>query len=79
MPMERAWRRSCARTALARTLIIMPTAVAPIVAGFVFRYLFYPGSGLNACLASHISLSVPDTGILGSTSWGPPGLELTDI
>jgi multiple sugar transport system permease protein len=66
-------------TQLARTLIIMPTAVAPIVAGFMFRYMYYPGTGIIAYLASRIGLPVPDTGILGSTTWAPPGLEITDI
>jgi multiple sugar transport system permease protein len=66
-------------THLARTLIIMPTAVAPIVAGFIFRYMFYPGSGLLAYLGSLLGLPIPPTGILGSTGWAPPGLELTDI
>jgi multiple sugar transport system permease protein len=57
----------------------MPTAVAPIVAGFMFRYMYYPGSGLLAYLASRVGIPVPDTGILGSSSWAPPGLALTDI
>ncbi len=66
-------------TQLARTLIIMPTAVAPIVAGFMFRYMYYPGSGIIAYLGSRIGLPIPATGILGDPSWAPPGLEITDI
>ncbi len=66
-------------TQLARTLIIMPTAVAPIVAGFMFRYMYFPGNGVIAYLASLVGIPVPDTGVLGSPSWAPPGLEITDI
>jgi multiple sugar transport system permease protein len=66
-------------THLARTLIIMPTAVAPVVAGFMFRYLWYPGSGFLHYLATRIGIPVPATGVFGSSTWAPLGVQLTDI
>ncbi len=66
-------------TQVARTLIIMPTAVAPVVAGFMFRYLFYPGSGLLHYAATLVGIPIPATGVFGSSTWAPLGVDLTDI
>jgi len=49
-----------------RALLIMPTAIAPIVVGFLFRYLYAPQGGLVPWLLQAIFLPLPAAGLLGS-------------
>lgn len=63
---------------LLRSVLIMPTAIAPIVAGFLFRYLYYP-DGVLPQLLSWIGLQLPPQGILGSQRtafWAVLGTEV---
>ncbi|MCY4538716.1 MAG: sugar ABC transporter permease [Chloroflexi bacterium] len=48
-----------------RALLIMPTTLAPVVAGFLFRYLLEPKGGLLPWLLEGIGFPVPPQGILG--------------
>jgi len=61
-----------------RALIIMPTTVAPIVAGFMFRYLYY-SDGLITYLFSLMNIHLPKEGILGNASTSLLGVAFTDI
>ena len=48
-----------------RALLIMPTTLAPVVAGFLFRYLLEPKGGLLPWLLEGIGFPAPPQGILG--------------
>jgi multiple sugar transport system permease protein len=52
--------------AVARALLILPTTIAPIVVGFLFRYLYDPGAGLIPWVLHALYLPVPPQGLLGS-------------
>ena len=52
--------------AIARALLILPTTIAPIVVGFLFRYLYDPGAGLIPWFLRAIFVPVPSQGLLGS-------------
>lgn len=64
---------------LARTLIILPTAVAPVVAGFMFRYMLYAGTGVLPYVLALVGIHTPAAGVLGSGRWASAGIEMTDI
>ena len=49
-----------------RALLIMPTTIAPIVVGFLFRYMYDPGGGLIPWLLSSFGIPLPPEGLLGS-------------
>ncbi len=49
-----------------RALLIMPTTIAPIVVGFLFRYMYDPGGGLIPWLLSSLGVPLPAEGLLGS-------------
>lgn len=49
-----------------RALLIMPTTIAPIVTGFLFRYLYDPQGGLIPWVLRGLFLPVPAAGLLGS-------------
>jgi multiple sugar transport system permease protein len=51
---------------VARALLIMPTTIAPIVVGFLFRYLYDPAGGLIAWLLQASHIGTPPQGLLGS-------------
>lgn len=51
-----------------RALLIMPTTIAPIVVGFLFRYLYDPEGGLVPWLLQQAHVPVPSEGLLGSGS-----------
>ncbi len=53
---------------LFRALLIMPTTLAPVVAGFLFRYLLEPNGGLLPWLLEGIGFPVPPQGFLGSAT-----------
>lgn len=63
---------------LTRALLIMPTTVAPIIVGFIFRYLYY-NDGLIPYLLTSIRIPVPAEGILGNTSTALWGIIFTDV
>ncbi len=51
---------------LFRALLIMPTTLAPVVAGFLFRYLLEPKGGLLPWLLEGVGFPVPPQGFLGN-------------
>lgn len=51
---------------LLRAILIMPTTIAPVVVGFLFRYLFAPEGGIVPWLLKSIGLPPPPQGLLGS-------------
>ena len=53
---------------LARALLIMPTTIAPIVAGFLFRYMYDPQGGILPWLLRELFIPVPERGLLGSSA-----------
>lgn len=61
-----------------RALLIMPVAVAPIVVGFLFRYLFAPEGGLLTWLFRTAGLPVPPQGMLGNSSTALLSIGLAD-
>ncbi len=61
-----------------RALIIMPTTVSPMIAGFMFRFLYYT-DGLFAYLFSLVGVHLPKEGVLGNSSTALLGVAFTDI
>ena len=61
-----------------RAVLIMPVAVAPIVVGFLFRYLFAPEGGLLTWLFRTAGLPVPPQGMLGSSSTALLSIGMAD-
>jgi multiple sugar transport system permease protein len=49
-----------------RALLIMPVTIAPVVVGFLFRYLFAPEGGIVPWLMKSAGVPVPAVGLLGS-------------
>ena len=49
-----------------RALLILPTTIAPIVVGFLFRYMYDPGGGLIPWLLHSVGVPLPAQGLLGS-------------
>ncbi|APG87115.1 carbohydrate ABC transporter permease [Sinorhizobium americanum] len=62
-----------------RALLILPTTIAPIVVGFLFRYLYDPGGGLVTWVLQSLWLPVPAEGILGSPSTALAAILFVDI
>ncbi|WFU13085.1 sugar ABC transporter permease (plasmid) [Rhizobium sp. CB3090] len=62
-----------------RALLILPTTIAPIVVGFLFRYLYDPGGGLVTWVLQSLLLPVPAEGILGSPSTALAAILFVDI
>jgi len=63
---------------LFRALLIMPMTIAPMVAGFLFRYLFYK-NGLISYILSLIGIQTPNEGILGNAITAFLAIAFTDI
>ncbi len=61
-----------------RALILMPTTIAPMIAGFIFRYLYY-SDGLITYLFSLVKIRLPQEGVLGNASTALLGIAFTDI
>lgn len=64
---------------IVRALLILPTTIAPIVVGFLFRYLYDPGGGLLTWILHALWLPVPAEGILGSPSTALAAILFVDI
>ncbi len=61
-----------------RSLLIMPTTIAPIVVGLLFRFLYYK-DGLITYLLSSVGFSIPEEGLLGCPSTALWAVAATDI
>lgn len=64
---------------LSRAILIMPTTIAPIVVGFLFRYMYDPSGGIITWLLTSIGLDPPAAGILGSTSTSLLAVLVADV
>ena len=62
-----------------RSLLILPTTIAPIVVGFLFRYLYDPGAGLLTWLLRAVAVPVPPQGLLGSPLTSLASVMLADV
>ena len=61
-----------------RIILIMPVTIAPIVVGFLFRYLYEPQGGLLIWLAELANISLPKAGLLGDPSTSLLAVGLAD-
>lgn len=64
---------------VARAMLIMPTTIAPIVVGFLFRYMYDPNGGLIPWLLSSVGIPLPPQGLLGSGSTALWAILFADI
>ena len=64
---------------VSRAILIMPTTIAPIVVGFLFRYMYDPTGGLLTWLLTSLGLDPPATGILGSSATSLAAVLLADV
>ncbi|WP_448954373.1 carbohydrate ABC transporter permease [Labrys neptuniae] len=64
---------------LARALLIMPTTIAPIVVGFLFRYMYDPNGGLIPWMLSSAGIPLPPQGLLGAGSTALWAILFADI
>ncbi|MGP3534400.1 carbohydrate ABC transporter permease [Microbacterium sp. RD1] len=62
-----------------RSILILPVAIAPAVAGLAFRSMYTNDTGFIAVLLERIGISVPDAGILGDPATAMPALMFTDV
>jgi multiple sugar transport system permease protein len=63
----------------ARALLIMPITIAPIIVGFMFRYMYWDIVGLIPWLAESLNIPEPEAGFLGTPATVLPALLLPDI
>ena len=64
---------------LFRALLIMPITIAPLVTGFLFRYMYYREGGLITWLLLSIGIPVSERGLLGEESTALARVLLADI
>jgi multiple sugar transport system permease protein len=62
-----------------RALLIMPTTIAPIVVGFLFRYMYDPTGGLIPWLLRSLHFPLPAEGLLGSSWTALPAILFADF
>ncbi len=62
-----------------RAILIMPITIAPIVTGFLFRYMYYREGGLITWLLLSLGIPVSQRGILGESSTALLGVLLADV
>lgn len=62
-----------------RALLILPTTIAPIVAGFLFRYMYNPEAGIITWVMHALGLPVPAEGLFGSPATALLSVMFTDI
>jgi len=64
-----------------RALFIVPISVAPVVAGLIFRFMFYQGigTGIITYFLNSIGISTPETGVLGDAQTAIIGIAITMI
>ncbi|MYD37878.1 MAG: sugar ABC transporter permease, partial [Chloroflexi bacterium] len=63
---------------LMRAVLIMPTTLAPVVAGFLFRYLLEPKGGILPWLLTGLGIPVPPQGFLGNAGTALFSIGLVD-
>jgi multiple sugar transport system permease protein len=63
---------------VARAILIMPTTIAPVVVGFLFRYLLAPEGGIVPWILKSVGVAVPPQGMLGSASTSLLSIGMAD-
>jgi multiple sugar transport system permease protein len=63
----------------ARALLIMPVTIAPMVTGFLFRYMYYREGGLITWLLVSAGMPVPAEGLLGTARTALASILLADV
>jgi len=63
----------------ARAILIMPTTIAPIVVGFLFRYMYDPTGGIIPWLLATVGIPIPREGLLGSGSTALASVLFADL
>jgi multiple sugar transport system permease protein len=66
-------------SALFRSLLIMPITIAPVVTGFLFRYMYYREGGLITWVLLQLGIPVSSRGLLGEESTALASVLLADI
>lgn len=61
-----------------RAILIMPTTIAPVVVGFLFRYMFEPQGGIIPWGLQSIGINPPPQGLLGSASTSLLSIAVAD-
>ena len=64
---------------VSRAILIMPTTIAPVVVGFLFRYMYDPNGGLAGWLLGTVGLAAPIEGILGSSTTALAAVLFADV
>jgi multiple sugar transport system permease protein len=64
---------------IVRVLLILPTTIAPIVVGFLFRYMYDPGGGLVPWLLRAAGVPLPAQGLLGSHDTALGAILFADV
>ncbi|MFV0385594.1 carbohydrate ABC transporter permease [Paracoccus sp. (in: a-proteobacteria)] len=64
---------------VSRAILIMPTTIAPIVVGFLFRYMYDPSGGIITWLLTSIGIDPPSAGILGSANTSLLAVLVADV
>jgi multiple sugar transport system permease protein len=62
-----------------RAVLIMPLTIAPVVTGFLFRYMYYREGGLISWLLLSVGIPLSDRGLLGNESTALMSVLLADI
>jgi multiple sugar transport system permease protein len=62
-----------------RALLILPTTIAPIVVGFLFRYMYDPGAGIISWLLRSLAVPLPPQGLLGSQTTALASIMFADV
>ncbi len=66
-------------TGIFRALLIMPITLAPVVTGFLFRYMYYREGGLITWLLLSVGIPVSERGLLGEESTALAAVLVADI
>jgi multiple sugar transport system permease protein len=66
-------------TGVARSVLVMPVAIAPAVAGLAFRSMYDPATGLVPNVLSGIGIGTPEGGLLGDPGTAMLAVAVTDV
>lgn len=64
---------------VSRAILIMPTTIAPVVVGFLFRYMYDPSGGMATWLMNIFGPGAPSSGILGDPSTALAAILVADV
>ena len=64
---------------VARALLILPVTIAPIVVGFLYRYMYDPSGGLAVFILNSIGMAPPVQGLLGNANTALASVLFADV